>query len=626
MALRENEPETTEQWEEFFTNKLKVSKDIGQQYAAAFADEGYDGGSIKHLLAYSTPGIPSPSLLELGVKAGHCLKLSMYFNPPSAASNTTIHDASPSTSTSSQNNRPHVRHQSPQLQPSMSTSSFRDFISHWEVYRNLVGIPSNGSNTAAQMFSLACNDNPEIRSIIANHNPNHLMLPEKDYIEMLRRLLTAQATPEIYRNKFFSMMQMQGETCQNWLKRLKEIAPDCDFMLPCSKSENTVHSFGNTLLRTKFIMGTYNVNVKKDLLTKSSDLPTLDDVFNHASRMEATARSMAASEKSMAEIQIEPDLPSSSEDEEIGKLSSYRQSRKPTVTNSSQRHQPRPGLRVCIGCGSNQHTSEERVAKCPAWKKTCNNCGRRGHFNKVCRSKKATDCANAVIALVSAEEKVRSNQLEITVTPNSGRKANQNIKINVLPDTGATLCVAGSYILDKLGLNRAHLKHTDKSIVTATGGEISCEGWIPLRMSVSGRSTTQGLYVCSNIRKTYLSKSGCIALGVIHTDFPKPLDANQPILPKLNQPSPDSDMNMTFPVQPPKIPFPPTPENIPRLKDYLLKTFAKTAFNNDKTGIFPQNARRAKGPHPCKTRRQAFLQDHTQPVTPFLEKTCEKTT
>ena len=81
MALQQVEPETTAQWEEFFINKLRVSKDIDRKYTEAFVDEGYDGESIKHLLAYSTPGLPSPPLLELGLKAGHCLKLAIFFNP-----------------------------------------------------------------------------------------------------------------------------------------------------------------------------------------------------------------------------------------------------------------------------------------------------------------------------------------------------------------------------------------------------------------------------------------------------------------------------------------------------------------------------------------------------------------
>ena len=37
--------------------------------------------------------------------------------------------------------RPQVRHQPHQLQPKMTPSSFRAFITHWTVYKSLVGFP-----------------------------------------------------------------------------------------------------------------------------------------------------------------------------------------------------------------------------------------------------------------------------------------------------------------------------------------------------------------------------------------------------------------------------------------------------------------------------------------------------
>ena len=115
------------------------------------------------------------------------------------------------------NNKPNVRHNPPQLNPKMTPSSFRAFKSHWEVYKGLVGIPPNTPGAAAQIFSLCCNDHPQIRQNIADHNPGHLNLSESDYLHMLCRLLTAQAIPETYRSKFFSMNQNAGETCQQWL-------------------------------------------------------------------------------------------------------------------------------------------------------------------------------------------------------------------------------------------------------------------------------------------------------------------------------------------------------------------------------------------------------------------------
>ena len=505
------------------------------------------------------------------IKLGGHRLLIRHHNPPAQT-------AAPQATT--QNSRPHIRHQSPQLQPSMSPSSFRSFVSHWKVYKGLVGIASDGRDTAAQIFSVACNDHPEIRRTIADHRADHLELPETQYLEMLKKLLTAQATPETYRNKFFTMVQNSGETCQQWLKRLKEVVPDCEFNIQCDKHPDTVHSFDNSLLRSKFILGQYNDNIKQDLLTKSLDLPTLDQVFNHAIRMEATSRDMNINNKLVAGIKIESDLNSSSEDEEVGKLSSYKKIRKQPVPSSSRVY----NARRCTGCGSAQHSNPERATKCPAWGRNCKKCGKRGHFSKVCRSTsttvKPTDCAGALLASISAEEKIVNNQIEAKISANFGSKRKTPSKLMILPDTGATVCVSGPYILKTLGVQSSQLRPTQRRIVTATGNIILCKGWVPVQITIGSCTTEQELYICKSIKRFYLSKTGCVKLGIIHNDFPRPFF-------KGNNES-QTSTSSSMPKRPSKLPFSPTPQNVSNLKEYLLKVFAKTAFNNDKSGYFPK--------------------------------------
>ena len=591
MALQELEPETTAQWEEFFINKLRVSKDIGRKYAEAFVDEGYDGESIKHLLAYSTPGVPSPPLLELGLKAGHCLKLAIFFNPPSTASagNTAAHNAGSLASTNPQSHRPHVRHQPPQLQPSMTPSSFRQFTSHWTMYKKLVGILPNSEDAAAHINSLACADHPEIRRTIADHKPNHLLLSESEYIEMLRKLLTAQAAPDSYRHKFFNMAQNQEETCHHWLKRLQEVAPDCEFTIVCDHNPNTLHRFDDSLLKTKFVLGLSDQTIKQDLIARSSELTTLNQVFNYATRIEATSRDMKATktivEKAIAGISIDQDCFSSGEEYEVGKLSTYRKTRNPSRQKTSSRHLPNTEPKRCSGCGSNQHTNLDRSSKCPAWGKVCKSCGKRGHFSSVCPGTKATDCANAVIASMKIENKIQSNQIEICVTPVVNGKKSAPVNVMAYPDTGATLCVTDLNTLKTLGIRSSQLKPTTRNIITATGSEIICRGCIETHMTIGDRTTKQKLYICDNITRTYLSKTGCTALGIIHKDFPKPLPIQKP--PQQQATAPESSIP-ELPKKPLKIPFAPTKANIPLLKDYLLKVFAKSAFNNDKSVYFPK--------------------------------------
>ena len=81
MALQENVPETEKEWKTFLISKLKFSAEVAKNYAELLFNEGYCGETMKHLFAHATPGQAPQSLLTLGVKVGHCLKLEMLLRP-----------------------------------------------------------------------------------------------------------------------------------------------------------------------------------------------------------------------------------------------------------------------------------------------------------------------------------------------------------------------------------------------------------------------------------------------------------------------------------------------------------------------------------------------------------------
>ncbi|MEL6802194.1 MAG: DDE-type integrase/transposase/recombinase [Bacteroidota bacterium] len=555
MALRASKAE----WLEFLTN-IGIPDEPAKTYASNFQQEEV---SISLLKLISDEELNKTYGVTIG---GHRLRLRHSVEQFREQTN-----ADQSTS-STPVVRPLVRHQPPQLQENMNPSSFRAFERHWLAYKKLVGLPSNSFDSAAQLFSLTCSENSKIRKMISDHNPNHLNLSEQEYLEMVRNLLTSRASPETYRNKFFHMSQQPGESCQQWLQRLQEISPDCEFSFPCNQDSNIFHSFDETLIRSKFIMGMTNTEIKKDLLSKCSELLSLNDVYTHARRLEATSRDIHQSTSNIANISIQDSVLSSGE-EECNRMSSYRKLQKAPKQTNSPRQAPARKVRKCDGCGSIHHGSADRSTKCPAWTKLCSKCGKRGHFAKVCRATEAADHANALIAFVDVKAK-GENEIELSITPTSQNPPTGTI-ISAYPDTGATLSVAGPDLLQKLKLSRSCLKDTTKRILTATGEKIHCIGKFQAKLSVGGRSTLQDIYICTNIKRMFLSKSGCISLGIVHEHFPLPIN---------HVPSPPSP---TVPVKPKHLPYPPTEDNIPLLKKYLVTTFSSTCFNNDKNAYFP---------------------------------------
>ena len=287
---------------------------------------------------------------------------------------------------------------------------------------------------------------------------------------------------------------------------------------------------------------------------------------------------MSLQEKTLGEIRLRDNSPPSTSDEdEVNKISTYRKQMK-SKAKYPQRQPQKTYMRACDGCGSTSHATSERSTKCAAWKKVCSNCGKRGHLAKVCRGEKSTEYANAVIAAVSNTSKNTSNEIELLVTK-AGRSSTKEARISFLPDTGASLCVVGLPILKKLGMNLSQLKKTSRRILTATGDRIHCRGWFAAQLTVDGNLTNQNIYVCDNIQHSYLSKEGCIALRIVHSDFPRPITTKETNTPTLST-------NTSLPDVPAELPYPDTTENIPLLEKYLLKAFSQTAFNDDKNGYF----------------------------------------
>ena len=142
-------------WVRYLTN-LEIPEQFAEKYAPKFMEHQVP---VKFLKFISDEELKDAYGITIG---GHRLAIRHGSEPEAQGTMPTRVVA-----------RPNVRHQAPQLKVSMTPSSFRSFVSHWTIYKQLVGIPSNGPDSAAQIFSLACTENPEIRRTIEDHRPDH---------------------------------------------------------------------------------------------------------------------------------------------------------------------------------------------------------------------------------------------------------------------------------------------------------------------------------------------------------------------------------------------------------------------------------------------------------------------
>ena len=156
------------------------------------------------------------------------------------------------------------------------------------------------------------------------------------------------------------------ETVDSFMARARLLAEDCEYK---DKEEQLIDTL---------IFGVLSIDVRKKLLTKDSALK-LKDAMKIASAEEATQKHVSALQetKTISAVKYTPRSQSCQHDR-----SNYStQSKRPPFTRKNvKQHQEHQG---CFNRGLNHY----RDTTCPTHKATCNFCGKKGHWEKVCITK-----------------------------------------------------------------------------------------------------------------------------------------------------------------------------------------------------------------------------------------------
>ena len=191
---------------------------------------------------------------------------------------------------------------------------------------------------------------------------------------------------------------------------------------------------------------------------------------------------------------------------------------------------------------------------------------------------------------------IPSDILDIGIKP-SFNKPTVAIKFNALADTGCQSTLGGLNVLQSLHLSQSQLIPVNMKMTAANNKRIEIIGALPLR--ISGTSTTgeviytrQLVYFTPATDKLFLSKNACTALGLISKNFPS---IGESLEVKDNVSNPESAITRkchcpkrTMPPPPPKtLPFLPTEENVPKLRQFLLDYYKGSTFNVCEHQVLP---------------------------------------
>ena len=341
--------DTADKWAELLIS-IGIPSTPAKSYAEIFADNELHEEDI--------PDLTKEILLSLSITTlGHQLKIIRYgkrsqatrdikTDPDIASKESSQIYKSPSASASVK---------LPNISSNMTHPQFRKALVDWNVYKAITAIPRN--NFTAHLYS-ACE--ASVQSSLINAKPDFLELPEEDALKIIEQIVTKLANPAVHRKDFYTIKQSDTESIQEFIVRLQTASPDCEFTCP-----NCSYDLSEMNIRDQFIRGLNNTVIQTDILTKASQLATLEKTTNHAKSIESALRDQLAIEKD------------SQKPDSIGGIrqSQYRQNKYKSMGNNQKKQSPQYNQnqqqqqKPCTGCGSLYHRSNERERKCPGWGK-----------------------------------------------------------------------------------------------------------------------------------------------------------------------------------------------------------------------------------------------------------------
>ena len=571
MAL---EHDTEEAWKAFLIN-AGISETAATPYAARFVEEET---SIRDLNA-----VTADLLTKMDItKIGHQLKI--------------LNNGS-YTQDREQNTRrkPAIKLKPPEFIRNMTMQKWRVALTDWDVYKSAHKIET--SQIPDALYSAG---DTYVRNAI-HTIPNFRTLSEETLIGHIKELVTEQCNPWVQRIKFADITQNDpGEDIQSYYIRLQQFVPECEFSCP---NPNCNQDLSNEHIRHQFIKGLANKQLQADILSKSKILNTLQKVVEHAKSYEAALRDQTA---------VDPDKGHEGQAARFH-ISEYRKNKKnPNVNKGSKPRKPKyPNTQyskplICRGCKKEGHRPYDRDKSgnfvCKARNHRCGKCEIWGHLDSACEKypaahfessnppesdndSKDEDDNNYAMAFanhrISKNPKIITLQIDALLTPKhpNFRGHIPPKTMNIFPDSGASICVAGKKQLAQLGLSIHHLLPCSKRIHAVGGSSFRCNYYIPVEFKIGRHATTQPVYFRDgDIQYLYLSRTGCHDLNILPPSFPYPMPMDDVSSAQINwQPhdaekkkSTDNGNDIRIPKRPKCIPYDPTVCNIPKLKQYII--------------------------------------------------------
>ena len=373
-------------------------------------------------------------------------------------------------------------------------TDFQAWHHQWLAYRSLSGLSGESASKQVQALQL-CFSRETIHVVENLGLTNAEKKDQAQIIAALKRHVDGRVNETIERRCLRRRTQQVGEPFDDFLVSLRELAKTCNF---CN------NDCLQKALRDQIIEGLLDGETIQELL-QVREL-TLDQAITKC-------RGLEAAKKSRQDIQG------------MIEVNSFRA--KPAKHANSH-------TGICSGCGNAFHEGGRK--KCPAFHQTCRNCGKMGHFSKVClqkqvppgQQKQVTPQAKTLytdnLPLVHISE--LSDSKPLTPAPTVKMQVatcNGQTSFDILPDSGADICAAGPQFVKALGEQMNNLAHSNICPRAVNGSTLYPVGKIPnVAFSSNGKTVHDDVHIYDSVAGALISWATAKQLGILPECYPKP--------------------------------------------------------------------------------------------------------
>jgi len=316
----------------------------------------------------------------------------------------------------------------------------------------------------------------------------------EETIERFKEYFSASSSLLLRRREFYSCRQEPSESATAFANRLRRLASTCAFT-------NTAE-----LLRDMFVFKVCSSALADKLLQEEADKLTFEVAIAKAQAFERGTSDRGA--HSIAACAVRPNQ---------GK----------SVTRQLQGQTTSSG-RSCYRCGQHTHMANDR--NCPARQQSCRNCGKEGHFQRVCRA-----AATQPKAASKPGEKQKFSMLSATeATPVSAADGDSFLISAINNDLDSTFKIAflfddkqligtadsgaAANVISLQDVQSTHKIEPTNTVLKAYGGfKLPVVGQIRAKIRYNNCDTNATFIVIDEKKcKPLISYSLCKELGVFH--------------------------------------------------------------------------------------------------------------